>query len=308
MSERVRGIVVHRSIVYGSFARLLTPEERLRCKDENHTHTWTIFVRSAASPSPDTSVPAPKRAEDSDFLPGGADDLSYLFKRVTFKLHESFPQPNRNLDRPPYEVTETGWGEFPLQIRLTFVPEAGEKPIVITHQLKLHHWMPPPLPPPGSAEDFVNVNNTDGGAGMADLGPGIVTTGASSSNTPSQTLQQSITASTSTPNSAAPTPPPPPPPPTGPVYSYQYDELVFTNPTQNFLTLLQGSPPTPLPAQARRRDRPEFTLLQEKEESDKLDEGRRQVVRETDNWRRKLIEAEREAARLKAELARIDEV
>lgn len=53
-------------------------------------------------------------------------------------------------------MTETGWGEFPLQIRLTFVPEANEKPIHIVHNLKLHHYLPvvpvvaapaaPPLP------------------------------------------------------------------------------------------------------------------------------------------------------------------
>lgn len=28
-------------------------------------------------------------------MPGGADDLSYLIKKVTFKLHETYPNPNR---------------------------------------------------------------------------------------------------------------------------------------------------------------------------------------------------------------------
>lgn len=50
-------------------------------------------------------------------------------------------------------MTETGWGEFPLQIRLTFIQEANEKPIHIVHNLKLHHYLPVvPAPVPGSAE------------------------------------------------------------------------------------------------------------------------------------------------------------
>ena len=33
--------------------------------------------------------------ENDDFITGGADDLSWLIKRVTFKLHETYPSPNR---------------------------------------------------------------------------------------------------------------------------------------------------------------------------------------------------------------------
>jgi hypothetical protein len=53
-----------------------------------------------------------------------------------------------DVDKAPFQVTETGWGEFPLQIKLTFVSEAQEKPLTIVHQLKLHHWVPPPPPGP----------------------------------------------------------------------------------------------------------------------------------------------------------------
>jgi YEATS domain-containing protein 4 len=44
------------------------------------------------------------------------------------------------IDRPPFEVTETGWGEFEIQIRVAFVTESAEKPISMTHMLKLHAW------------------------------------------------------------------------------------------------------------------------------------------------------------------------
>jgi hypothetical protein len=30
-----------------------------------------------------------------DYLPGGADDMSYMIKKVTFKLHETYTNPNR---------------------------------------------------------------------------------------------------------------------------------------------------------------------------------------------------------------------
>jgi len=59
---------------------------------------------------------------------GGADDLAYFIKRVTFKLHDTYPTPNRSmsvhryvrrisncciadLDKPPFEVTETGYAD-----------------------------------------------------------------------------------------------------------------------------------------------------------------------------------------------------
>lgn len=38
----------------------------------------------------------------------------------------------------PFEITETGWGEFEVQIKLFFVPEAGEKSQTLWHALKLH--------------------------------------------------------------------------------------------------------------------------------------------------------------------------
>jgi transcription initiation factor IIF auxiliary subunit len=44
------------------------------------------------------------------------------------------------IDKPPFEVTETGWGEFEIQIRVAFSTESGEKPITLFHVLKLHGW------------------------------------------------------------------------------------------------------------------------------------------------------------------------
>lgn len=107
-----QGLSISRPIIYGNTAIVLTPKEREALSSPDHTHRWTVAVRSAAS------------APDSDIV-GGADDLSYFIKRVTFKLHDTYPNPTRSrcsvvmhvhrtqrsatdVDKPPFEVSETG--------------------------------------------------------------------------------------------------------------------------------------------------------------------------------------------------------
>jgi len=248
---RVKGLSIYRPIIYGNTAVVLTPEEREAHPSHEHTHRWTVAVRSAAS-----------AAENSDIV-GGADDLGYFIRRVTFKLHETYPNPSRNIDKPPFEVTETGWGEFEIQIRITFIPEAAEKPIMLYHHLKLHPW-------------------TASGADM-DAPP------------PAEVAAQ-----------------------LGPVHSWQYDEIVFTDPFQQFLNILTAHPPTPLP-KARRRPVPfhsanpgsleaskggvpEFTAVMEKDEIRRLEEAKKTVVAEQEKLRTSLAEKEKELEALKREL------
>lgn len=82
--RRVKGIAIHRSIVYGSTATYLVPSERLK---PDHSHRWTVAVRSAASPPPG------KRGEVQQI--GGYDDISHFIRKVSFKLHETYPTPLR---------------------------------------------------------------------------------------------------------------------------------------------------------------------------------------------------------------------
>jgi YEATS domain-containing protein 4 len=42
------------------------------------------------------------------------------------------------VERAPFEVTETGWGEFVIEIKVHFV-DAREAPVTLQHQLKLFH-------------------------------------------------------------------------------------------------------------------------------------------------------------------------
>lgn len=40
--------------------------------------------------------------------------------QVTFVLHESFTTPKRDVEFPPYELTEVGWGEFDIIVTVHF--------------------------------------------------------------------------------------------------------------------------------------------------------------------------------------------
>ena len=78
--------------------------------------------------------------------------MSAYVKKVNFKLHDSYSNPNRTVTKPPYEVTETGWGEFEIVIKVYFqvgnvikqsylsnsdCQDPAERPVTIYHILKL---------------------------------------------------------------------------------------------------------------------------------------------------------------------------
>ncbi|KAJ3024590.1 UNVERIFIED_CONTAM: NuA4 histone H4 acetyltransferase complex and the SWR1 complex subunit [Siphonaria sp. JEL0065] len=100
-------------IIYGSIAIPITKKDP-PASDPTHTHRWTIFLRGA-----------------------NGEDLTHIIKRVSFKLHESFVPPTRIVESPPFEVTETGWGEFEIMIRISFM-DSQEKPLQLFHQLQLY--------------------------------------------------------------------------------------------------------------------------------------------------------------------------
>ena len=66
------------------------------------------------------------------------EDLSTFVEKVVFQLHPSFAIPVREVFQPPYEVTETGWGEFEASIRI-FFRDPDEDPVDIAHLIKLYH-------------------------------------------------------------------------------------------------------------------------------------------------------------------------
>lgn len=56
------------------------------------------------------------------------EDISIWVKKVHFKLHNSYDNPNRVKETPPFEICETGWGEFELVIKIYF-QDTDERPV-----------------------------------------------------------------------------------------------------------------------------------------------------------------------------------
>lgn len=115
-SKRVKTLSVTRPIIYGNTAKKLG-ETRPPNAPAEHTHIWTIFVRGPQN-----------------------EDISYCIKKVVFKLHDTYPNATRTVETPPFELTETGWGEFEINIKIHFVEEANEKMLSFYHHLRLHPY------------------------------------------------------------------------------------------------------------------------------------------------------------------------
>lgn len=114
--KRVKTLSVTRPIVYGNTAKKLGDVRPPNAPTE-HTHIWTIFVRGPQN-----------------------EDISYYIKKVVFKLHDTYPDATRTVEAPPFELTETGWGEFEINIKIYFDDEANEKTLNFYHHLRLHPY------------------------------------------------------------------------------------------------------------------------------------------------------------------------
>ena len=106
---RQKGLHILKPVVYGNVSKYFGKKR----EEDGHTHQWTVYVK-------------PYRNED----------MSAYVKKVNFKLHDSYSNPNRTVTKPPYEVTETGWGEFEIVIKIYF-QDPVERPVTIYHILKL---------------------------------------------------------------------------------------------------------------------------------------------------------------------------
>ena len=169
--QRVKGVSVVKPIVYGSISRHFGKKR----ESDGHTHEWTVYVK-----------------------PFHNEDMSAYVRKVQFKLHESYANPNRKVmflfvrsesnqrlcltcernafelsmthcyrivSKPPYEVSETGWGEFEVQIKI-HLADPQERPVTLYHVLKLFHT-------PGTTS-----TGSGAAAGEAVSGDGSTTTSA----------------------------------------------------------------------------------------------------------------------------------
>ncbi|TQV99564.1 YEATS family protein [Cordyceps javanica] len=119
LGKRVKLTQVRRPFIIGTTAVPFSETNpRPVGAPDNHTHSWSVFVQGL---------------EDTD--------ITYWLRRVQFKLHESIPNHVRMIEGEagkPFMVSETGWGEFDITVKLYYVNESGEKPQTLYHYLRLH--------------------------------------------------------------------------------------------------------------------------------------------------------------------------
>ncbi|KAI0195012.1 hypothetical protein F4808DRAFT_464302 [Astrocystis sublimbata] len=141
--KRVKGVQVFRPFIYGTTAKPFNDTDNLRPAgvSPDHTHSWQVFV---------------KGVEDTDIF--------HWLRRVQFKMHESIPNHLRTIDaesikkdndellataagrsgakkpQKAFVVSETGWGEFEITIKLYFDSKSSEKPQTLYHHLRLHPY------------------------------------------------------------------------------------------------------------------------------------------------------------------------
>jgi YEATS domain-containing protein 4 len=187
-------------------------------------------------------------------------------------------------DAPPYKVTETGWGEFTVNIRIQFVQESAEKPLTLSHPIKLHHWGAPIVTPPKPVEQTPAVSESTVDAVKTEAGsvqPEPTVQDAEVKPVPSSQTPAAASAvaavdpeTTATPADGMDVDGETEAPAESeaeaevivaeprfaqvsvaasfPVHAWQYDELVFADPYSTFLTIMNDHPPTPLPPKNRR--------------------------------------------------------
>jgi len=105
--------VVKKGVVYGSMSFYQGKKA-----DEHNSHKWACYVRGSDD-----------------------EDISTYVKKVVFQLHPSFSNPTRSIEKPPFEIHETGWGEFEIVIQLHFY-DPREKRLDIPHLLQLYPKQP----------------------------------------------------------------------------------------------------------------------------------------------------------------------
>lgn len=81
--------------------------------DASHTHKWCCYVRGVEN-----------------------EDISRFVKIVEFVLDkDSFKEPEIRIMTPPFEIHQTGWGEFSIGVNLYFHDESLAP---IKHYKQLH--------------------------------------------------------------------------------------------------------------------------------------------------------------------------
>lgn len=104
-----KNLILVTPIIYGSVAISLGKKST-----DTATHKWCLYVRG-----------------------NNNENLSYLIKEVSFTLHNSFKNHVRVINKHPFRVYESGWGEFDVKVQIT-LKDPNFRAIEFVHFLKLH--------------------------------------------------------------------------------------------------------------------------------------------------------------------------
>ncbi|CAH2269151.1 jg23031 [Pararge aegeria aegeria] len=99
-------------IIIGNTSKYMPPASRA----DRSTHKWLLYVRG----------PPPR------------PDVARLVTAVTVRLHHSYaPHHVVLIDKPPFQLSRRGWGEFPAKLTLEFAMPHCNRPATLTHTIKL---------------------------------------------------------------------------------------------------------------------------------------------------------------------------
>ncbi|CAL1301367.1 unnamed protein product, partial [Larinioides sclopetarius] len=73
---------------------------------ESYTHDWTVFVQGV-----------------------NGNEIKHIVEKVIFHLPDSYPDPNRVKDKPPYALSESSSQGLSIEIDVFFCPEAKLKKV-----------------------------------------------------------------------------------------------------------------------------------------------------------------------------------
>lgn len=106
---------ITKKLVVGNVSQFI-PKEKRDTESSPYCYRWMVYVRG----------------------PPGSEDLSTFVKSVRFTLHESYrPYDIVVVDKPPFHLTQYGWGESSIIIKLNFVDSEKNAPFELVYRLKL---------------------------------------------------------------------------------------------------------------------------------------------------------------------------
>ena len=99
------------TFIIGNTAATVTDKEYLAKMKHNQSWDWKIFVKSSDN------------------------NTSKYIKAVTFKLHETYRNPVRKVEKAPFELATRAYGYFNIEVKIAFHPKVRKEIITLDYML-----------------------------------------------------------------------------------------------------------------------------------------------------------------------------